>query len=232
MDLLKPPKYTDSFTKDVQSNLRILHKELSSKFELKYKKYKIPLHFYKETSKTKTKSYYVIQYDKLSFGNFYPLRIMFVDVFNKIANNNNAYINLIHRTDDISGSTLVEIAIALCKLLNVNKISIDDGATIECNGSTVDLSLLKLIEGDSSFYMKFGFKYIIPNDDWKNILFNTDTEITTQLNINLLSFKSIKNIDLLKQYSDLLTLLTNIIKTQSYNNTQIEKYKLWGDNSL
>ena len=52
---------------------------------------------------------------------------------------------------------MVEIALAINKMLNVKKTYIHDGTEIKCGEINYDLSYMKLLEKHTTFYMKFGF---------------------------------------------------------------------------
>lgn len=150
----------------LQENLKLLHRKMGEKFTLLYqdrsekksKVIKMPVVLFWD----KKFKYYILKYDRLyTDDELLPLAITFNDR-DTYKNNNNAYISNIHKTEKISGSEMVTMAIKLIFILGAEKIMIDDGATIDCNGKEISLSPFKLLEKNRTFYMKFGFR---PYDD-------------------------------------------------------------------
>ena len=60
---------------------------------------------------------------------------------------------------------MVKIVMAIKKILNVKKTYIHDGTQIKCGTFKYDLSHMKLLEKNKTFYMNFGFKFIISHHD-------------------------------------------------------------------
>ena len=143
LDILK--KY--NFTDDVQNNIKILLKKFGSKFNIKYKKHILPVEIYKDNNLKCFKLYYNIEnrtYD------LFPFNINFIDPITTELNNN-TYIGNIHKTDNISGSEMVKIVMAINKILNVKKTYIHDGTQIKCGTFEYDLSYMKLLEKNTTF---------------------------------------------------------------------------------
>ena len=212
LDILKKYKFTDN----VQNNIKILLKKFGTKFNIKYKKHILPVEIYKDTNLKCFVLYYNIEnrtYD------LFPFKIEFRDPITTELNNN-TYIGNIHKTENISGSEMVKIVMVINKILNVEKTYIHDGTRIKCGAFEYDLSYLKLLEKNTTFYMKFGFKFIISPYD--NIKFNTNDEKHKYI-IELISkCKKIEIITITKMYSKLLNLLNLIIKEQQYKYLKIQ----------
>ena len=213
-DVLK--KY--NFTDDVQNNIKLLLKKFGSKFYIKYKKHIIPVEIYKDTNLKCFVLYYNIEnrtYD------LFPFKIYFRDPL-KTELNNNTYIANIHKTENISGSEIVEIVIAINKILNVEKTYIHDGTEIKCGTFNYDLSYMKLLEKNTTFYLKFGFKFITIPIPYDTIRFNTNDEKYKYIIDLIAKCKKIKIITITKMYLKLLNLLNLIIKDQEYKYLKIQ----------
>lgn len=212
LDILK--KY--NFTDDVQNNIKILLKNFGSKFNIKYKKHILPVEISKDINLKCYKLYYNIEnrtYD------LYPFKIEFRDPITTLLNNN-TYIGNIHKTEDISGSEMVKIVIAINKILNVEKTYIGDGTEIKCGDFKYDLTFMKLLEKNTTFYMNFGFKFITsPNDIIK---FNSNDEKHNYIMKLISKCKKIEINTIIKMYLKLSKLLNLIISEQKYNYLKIQ----------
>ena len=211
-------KYT--FTDNVQDNIKIILKKFGSKFNIKYsiksKIYILPVEIHKDINLKCYELYYNIEnrtYD------VFPFKIIFYDPITTELNNN-TYIRNIHKTENISGSDMIKIVIAINKILNMKKIYIHDDTKIKCGNFEYDLSYMKLLEKNTTFYMKFGFKFIKSPHDI--ITFNTNNEKHKYI-IDLISkCKKIEIITITKMYLKLLNLLNLIIKEQEYKYLKIQ----------
>ena len=214
LDILQ--KY--NFTEDVQNNILILLKHFGSNFTIKYKKYILPVEILKDIYR----KCYVLNYNiENKTHELYPFSIEFKDPITRLLNNN-TYIRNIHKTEYISGSEMITIVITINKILNVKKIYINDGAQIQCGIFNYDLTYMKLLEKNTTFYMKFGFKFIISPHDM--IQFNTNNEKHKYI-MNLISkCRKIKIITIRKMYLNLLKILNLIISEQKYNYLKIQLY--------
>jgi len=194
------------FKGDLKSNLSQFYKNYSGKILIKYKKKKINT---------------VVEYSKLANGLKYisifsdddnretPLmlfKIDFIDI-RTAKFNGNAYIANIHRSKEISGTTLVNMCITICKMLAVKTIIIGDGTEVYCYDEVYDLSFLKLIETGKTFYMRFGFE----NDPTGNsgyYQFKNLKELKLMRN-NLINYiRNIKMSDIIKEYKNTLEIVT------------------------
>jgi hypothetical protein len=210
-DLYK--KY-DFITLDVQNNLKILQKKFGNKFNIKCKSIIIPVVLYFDFC-------YRIYYDiENRTFDLYPFKIKFIDLATNTLNNN-SYISNIHKTNTINGSLMVLIVLQLNKVLNVKKSYIYDGTSIKCKGNNFDLSYIKLLEKNITFYMKFGFEFDIKiHDSYMN--FHTSIEKYNYIMNIIKKCKKIKNSNIKKLYIKILNLLNIIIKEQQYDKLKIQ----------
>ena len=154
-----------NFSNDVQRNLKILKKLYGKKFKIRTSKFTVPVILKKEKLLVDGITPYVLIYDiGIYEEKEYPFRILFSDG-EPPELGNDVHINHIHKTDDISGSEMVNLVLEILKKLQVKYASIYDGTKINCGDSKMDLSFLKLIEKKRSFYEKFGFRYSVKYND-------------------------------------------------------------------
>lgn len=212
---------TKQFSNSLQENLKQLYKEYGKKFKIKYNKHIIEVTMKYNTHKLSKMKYYSIIYDIPNRDfDLYPLLISFIDVIDKKINNN-CYINNIHKTDNISGSEMIKLAVAVCKALNVHTAYIYDSTTITCKNNVYDLSYLKLLESNNTFYMKHGFDFMVSDNDFF-IKYFTTKENKKKYIMNLINkCKKIKNSDVCKIYTELLERCTETIIKQLYNDMSI-----------
>ncbi len=200
----------------LQENLKLLHKKMGERFTLLYRSskkiHKLPLFLFWD----KRDKMYVIKYDRLyTDDELFPLVITFQDQ-DTLKNNNNAYIANIHKTDKVSGSMVVEMAIRLIWTLGAEKITINDGATIDCQGKEIRLSPFKLLEKNRSFYEKFGFRpYDIPGE---NPRWSTPVKKATKDKEKAIRAIKAMRIESIRRYlTRLFNIYTSIMKTGDYN---------------
>ena len=105
-----------SFNDNVGHNIKLIIKTFGKKFIIKINDFNIPIII----KKIKTDiPYYVIKYDmpKRTYD-LLPFKIAFIDICNRTINNN-AYIQNIHKTDEISGTKMMECVLLILKELHV-----------------------------------------------------------------------------------------------------------------
>jgi hypothetical protein len=215
-----------NFSNNLQENLKQLYKDYGKKFKLQYNKNIIEVTMKYNTHKLSKIKYYSITYDIPNRDfDLYPLHISFIDVLDKKVNNN-CYINYIHKTDNISGSEMIKLAMAFCKIVKVHTAYIYDSTTVTCKntsgGSNIyDLSYLKLLENNNTFYMKFGFDFMVSTNDFFAKYFITK-ESKKKYIIDLINkCKKIKNSDVCKIYTELLEKCTETVIKQTYDDVSI-----------
>lgn len=216
-DLNKKTKYKKG---ELQNNIKDLKKTFGNKFFIKYKKFKIPVKFELKNLKYKGFKYLILKYDiEKQTDYLLPFKIRFLD--KDYILNNNVFIENIHKTDNISGTEMVNFVLELLKKLGTNQALLQDGATIKCNNNIINLSFFKLIEKKRGFYEKFGFKL---SSQMSNNLKNDFPNNSTMYNLlynTIDNFKKIKLNYYKDIYTEILKIIFNVIKTQDYNKIEI-----------
>ena len=213
-----------NFDNDVQKNIKKLYKKFGKRFNIKYNKIMIPVKLYKKIYKETGNSFYVLEYYlKKQYEDLKPFQILFYDESSQTFDKNDiTYIGNIHRTEDISGSTMVKFVIELQKKLKVKKTTLFDGATVYCNDQKIDLTFFKLIEKKRTFYQKFGFKFstdgIYP---LRRIQYGPKENFQKIMNRCIDKFRKIKVSGYLKLHKQIVDLINIIIKKQDYKKVEI-----------
>ncbi len=216
---MKTLKLKDKMSNDLQTNLKSLYKNYGDKFKIAFKSIKKPLEV---IMKINIHDFSKIKYFSLSYDipnrdyDLYPFLINFVDVVDKKLNDN-CYIAHIHKTDDISGSDMITIVLELCRYLNVKTAYIYDGTTVMCKKNEYDLSFIKLLEKNMTFYMKHGFDIMASNNDYFSRYFTSKENKKKYIMDLIKKCKAVKNKDICRFYKELLKYCTNIILNQNYD---------------
>lgn len=211
-----------SFSNDVQRNLKILNNLYGKKFKIKTSKFIVPVIFKKEKLMVDGITPYALIYDMdILEENEYPFRILFSDG-EPPKLGNDAYINHIHKTDNISGSEMVNLVLEILKKLQVKYASIYDGTKVNCGDSKMDLSFLKLIEKKRSFYEKFGFKYSVKYNGFNTRkMFLTDEKFYKLLYQTIDKFRKIKVSYYKKKINDVISLISKVILNDDFENVNL-----------
>jgi len=228
LDLNYPP----GFSKNLQKNILMLKKLYGQKFIIKDGELELPAHLYLVVEPNNKKlKYYSLIYDLEDRDNWLlPFKIAFLDMSYDIDNcdnnsnqflNNNCYIANIHKTDKITGSTMVTLVIKLLKVLHAEKVTLHDGAHINCynSESEIDLSFFKLLEKGITFYQKFGFKFKMTKQDITS--YGSTSNMMKTLRRDLDNIHKIKLEYYKDAYIKILDIINNIIKNQDYENVKI-----------
>lgn len=235
MKRLYTNKKYNFISNDVQKNLKNIYKRFGKKFNIKVGKFDIPIKLYKHTSKYSDKQNYnfIMEYDiEKRTSELKPFMITFYDEHLK-AKNNVTYINNIHKTDNISGSDMVNIVLKIQKFLGVEKTALHDGASIKCNENiALSLSFFKLIEKNRTFYQKFGFEFPTENimDFFTNI-FGSGENIIKLLNQQIKKFKQITVESYVKKQKQLAKMAFKIMLENGYDNVEMMRMD-WFDNYI
>jgi hypothetical protein len=158
---------TSGFTENVNENIEKIKNANGEHFEVSYTprgktSVKIPITIKKLKHELLNREFYVMYYDMELDNNKNKLRpfdVWFVN-YNTFAVDNSAYIANIHKLSNLSGSDVVYFVLEILKELKVKKVSLHDGAEVQCEKNHHDyrLSILKLLEKKETYYMRFGFK--------------------------------------------------------------------------
>ncbi len=211
---------------ELQENVRKLYKKYGDNFYIKYKKTKLPVYLYEKEYEDKKRKTFVLKYATKDAPNLWPFMIELQDR-NNLSNKNNVYIYNINKIDKkdypkenpMSGSEMVEFVLEILKKLYVEKAYLNDGATLDCDGKKLTLSIFKLIEKKRTFYMKFGFK--------PELEFYQKLKISDMNTFNKLIEKSIKNIknyriiNLRKYCQNIIDVIIQIYKKNDFDKADI-----------
>jgi hypothetical protein len=212
-------------------NVSKLYKKYGSKFSIKMNDLVLPVKLVKTKLPNGVKFFRLIYDIEHRTTRLTPIIIDFIDPI-KAETNNFSHILNIQRTNDISGSNLVKICLAINKILGAQKTYIGDGTEVICskNNQVMDLSYIKLIERGTTFYMNLGFDFDVTDNDWFHKRFSSTKELKKKIYSLLKKIRIIKTITLIKEYEETLSLLTRIIKDNYkgkfeilYNNSNLTK---------
>jgi hypothetical protein len=124
------------------------------------------------------------------------------------SNDLSVYIANISKTNDITGTNIVNLALTLLRFLKVKKCSLHDGARVSCNKDIqIDLSVYKLFTNSASFYEKFGFK-LVPDVETEGM---TTDEIYELRNKYVAKFNTIKLYTFIKELCKSINYIMSII---------------------
>ena len=215
---MKTLKISKKMPDDLQKNLANLYRTYKDKFYIQHGEHKIQITMKKNTHEFSKLVYYSLCYDIPNRDyDLYPFLINFIDVIDKKLNDN-CYITHIHKTDIISGSDMIKLVLDICKFLNVKTAYIYDGTAINCGKLEYDLSFIKLLEKNATFYMKFGFDFMASNSDFFSRYFvNKESKKKYIMDI-IKKCKTLKNKDICDFYKKLLKHCTDMILSQDYDN--------------
>jgi len=212
-------------------NVSKLYKKYGSKFSIKMNDIVIPVRLIKAKLPNGVNFFRLIYDIEHRTTKLTPIIIDFIDPI-KAETNNFSYIANIQKTNDISGSNLVKICLAINKILGAQKTYLGDGTEVLCtkNNQLIDLSYIKLIERGTTFYMNLGFDFEVSDNDWFYKRFSSTKELKKKIYSLLKKIRTIKTITLIKEYEETLSLLIKIIKDNYkgkfeilYNNSNLTK---------
>ena len=214
------------FSPNVMDNLNFVYKNFGDQFFIKTDHVIVPVRLEKfiiDTNKLHTfKLWYDLPHRTLDL---WPFMIYFLDpILNKI--NSNSYIANIHRTDSLRGSEIVMLVLEINRKLGVKKTYLNDGATIMCGSRNINLSFFKLIEQGVTFYMKLGFDFEMTSSDSFTSNFKDLSHLKKKLNSLIDQIRKIRIDKIILEYEKTLSMLCDMIKTQSYDKLEIE-LKTW-----
>lgn len=199
---------------DLQHNLILLEKLYGNKFIIKYtinnKNISFKVNFIQKLLPNKMKFYRLIyECNNIRYNKLNHFIIDFIDIItNKL--NNNSYINDIHKTDNITGTEFLLVALRINQILGVKKTNLIDIASIKINNVECDLSFIKLLQNNKTFYMKFGFNYEISLTQLPFFRYENLYELKNKINELLNSIRKVKIIDIKNEYINTRKLLQNI----------------------
>ena len=220
---------------NLQKNINNFKKEYGNKFLIEYKNFNIPVKFQIKQLKFKNLKYLCLKYNiEKQIDYLLPFMINFIDN-DTYELNNNVYIANIHKTNEISGTQMIEFVLKLLEVLGVNMASLYDAASVKCDNNTMQLSFFKLIEKKRGFYEKFGFKLSSQMNNYGKKQFPNNEIMHNLLYDTIDKFKTIK-LDYYKNiYIKILEIFLNIIKNQDYHKLEIgilEEIDIQNENNM
>lgn len=210
-DLDNPP----DLGPDLQNNLSKIYDLFGSQFTTKSGNIEFPTILEKRMLPNDV-WYYSFMYDEPNRTN--ELRFIKIDFYNRVTaqTDNQAFINNIRKTDKISGTEMVKLVLQICRILGVKKVLLGDGASIPCGNVDVDLSFIKLLEYDMTFYMKLGFDFEITNDQYPPIRFTDKTKLKKEVSNLISQIRQIRTKDILDECRKIINLVSDVAKTQDF----------------
>lgn len=194
------------FSNDFQKNLDVVYKNLGNHFMLKFEEDVIPMQMH-HFDNGDTKFYMMAYYDDTFIQQKSPLRITFINTING-EHDGTIEFSSIRKINDISGTTLVKLAIKLSTILGFKKGVLLDRASIWCHGDEdFDLSLMKLIDSGKTFYEDLGFKPLMNDTIHVYYKYKSIDSLLKKRDKLIKNIKNVKISDLLKLYNESIELL-------------------------
>ena len=153
-------------------------------------------------------------------SSLYPFKIDFYDYVRGTLNNN-SYIANIQKTDKISGTDMLKICLKINEVLGVKKTNLIDETTVKCKKEEIDLSFVKLLEYDKTFYTRLGFEFEITDNLDPLIKFNDKQKLMEEIDRIIKVIRKIKISDIIDEYEKTLNLITKILKENNKENMDI-----------
>jgi hypothetical protein len=212
---------------ELQKNLKDFEKKFGKEFKIKYENIIINVNLVKGILPNGI-SFYRMYYDiPKRTTKFKPFLIDFIDIV-KGKKNNNTYISNIQKTDNLSGTQIVKICLKINEILGAKKTLLGDGTKVICEKTKeeMDLSFIKLLERDKTFYMNLGFDFEITNSQFPYYRFSDKNKLKKEIDRILKYIRSIKTSDIIYLYQNTIKLLNKVIKDNKNNkiNFEILKY--------
>ena len=209
---------------DLQNNLHKIEETHGNKFIIKYKlgtkEFEIPVIFEQRELPNDIK-FYQMTYDIAHrTTSLYPFKIDFYD-YVRATLNNNSYIANMQKTDKISGTDMLKICLKINEIIGVKKTNLIDATSVMCKKEEIDLSFVKLLEYDKTFYTKLGFEFEITDNLDPLIKFNDKQKLMDEIDRIIKVVRKIKITDIIDEYEKTLSLITKIIKENNKDNVDI-----------
>jgi hypothetical protein len=208
---------------DVQQNLKILEQMFGNNFFIKCEEININVTF----DKLSHRPYNDLSFYRLKFINNESSKsggftIDFINPLNFDLSDISCLNNLM-KTEEYSGSQLVQFALQINKVLKVKKIMLGDEASLSCNGAKIDLSFQKLIESKKTYYMKLGFEIEISNSNFYLTKITNKETILHLIDTLVDSIRSITTISIINECNQIIKLISTAIKDNYSKNFEIKK---------
>lgn len=188
----------------LEENLDHVYKKYGSKFFVKWKTLIIPMKM--EIMNQPGLSYYLISSSETEEDDSGDL-ILKIAFFDKrtFEVNGNSYIQTLGKLKGLTGTNVIHFCLDFQRTLGVKKTLLIDGATVRCkSGEQMDLSFIKLLEYNQTFYMKNGFS-IEPNPS--HMQARRSVKDTTEIIKSCIKeIKNIKISDIVAEYQSIIDL--------------------------
>lgn len=202
-----------NITSNVYQNIELFENIFGKKFNIVYLNIIYPVII--QSKYDHIKKQYVIRYDSEPIDGLYPFKIIFY-------NSSECDIDNIHKLDNISGKQIMEFVLYLLKFLKIYKVSLSDAATADCFDKIVDLSQLKLLEKNKTYYNNFGFELEL-DTQLKKFLFENDVNAKNILNNIIQQIKAFKVSNVLNYFKKVEKIFQQILKQGNFEDLEIIK---------
>ena len=198
------------FSNDLQNNLKKIYKLFGNRFNIKYNDIEVPIIFTKEILPSNIEFYQMSYYENKRNTYLIPFRIDFIDM-KTLELNNNSYIPSIQKTNFINGAKLVKLCIEINRILGVKKMTLTDGTSVTCGNKKMDLSFIKLLENNMTYYMNLGFQIETSDNQLGYYRFLDNNKLIKTITNIIDDIKKIKIKDIIKEYNQILDIIRLVI---------------------
>lgn len=212
-----------NFGNSVQKNIETAYNNWGEIFNLMSKSLNMQVTVFINKQKTVDNKYvYSLEYfQEKKNSDILPFRIEFYDVTTGQLNNT-TYISDISKTEQYTGTQIVNFCLEINKMFKVKKVYLHDGSTIDCYEHKISLNIIKLLENKKTFYMKLGFNLEKNINSAMYPLLNSlsNDQYSSKIMEVIDKIRKIKTVDFIKKSVECLDLLVSIQKNitdQDYN---------------
>lgn len=178
------------------------------------------------------KGKYILGYDGIIYDSLAPFLVVFYDLTDYHYKDYNATIENIHKTDEYSGTQIVNTLLYFLKNIGVKRVVIGDDTHVNCNGTEVDLSLYLLLDRGMTYYQRFGFDTFIKKNSSQWAEFGTKKNMKKALDICIKKLDTLKIKEVLDGYIKIFKLMSQVVLEQGYQHMTVLKYnKVLGYNN-
>lgn len=226
-----------NFSPNVENNIKLIYDKFGEHFTIRHQKVDFPAKLVYSKFDSHVEYFQLIYYTTLKSTWFHVFQISFLA--------DRVYVNSIKKSDDYSGTQIMNMLITLCKILKVKMIELVDRAITQCGNWQINLSLMRLIERNETYYMKFGFKPDVSQVNNRLYNYKTSDEVLSDIQKYIKQFKKLtrlsyishirKIIDFLTENEIVSQILYDVNTLQECNSAHTlisEKYKIISQYSL
>lgn len=213
-----------NFGSDVQENLKKIYSKYGKRFKIKKGDKIVPAHLQKIIIKMSDDKIFNLKYDDPKrFTDLIPFSISFIDP-HKSVKNNICYIANIHKTEQLTGSKMINLVLDILRTLKVEKAYLGDGATVRCamDNEQMNLSQIKMIEKFRTFYMKFGFQFDCENRGYWSIRTKNKEQFKKKIFELIDNIRKIEIAKVIKGLEKTVSLITKATLNGDFKNLRIQ----------